>query len=271
MNIDHWGPSGRERETQFDHWGPGGRVAVVIPAMNEADRIGATVAHARQIPGVDLVVVVDDGSTDLTALAAWSAGAAIVRHRRNQGKAAAMVTGSEAVRRHDDRDRVPPRHLLFLDADLGETAGAAGALLRPVADGEADMTIARFPADRPRPGGRGYVVRLARRGVVCATGWATSQPLSGQRCLTRAAFDRARPLAHGFGVETGLTIDVLRRGLRVVEVDVPLAHRATGADLRGTLHRAHQFVDVSRALAVRALPRTVTDRVRRMRGVPLPG
>src|SRR6202041_2253392 len=48
------------------------------------------------------------------------------------------------------------------------------------------------------------------------------------RCLTRAAFEAARPLAPGWGVETALTIDLLRQGLRVTEVEVELAHRATG-------------------------------------------
>jgi len=52
-------------------------------------------------------------------------------------------------------------------------------------------------------------------------------------------------------VETGLTIDLLRQGLRVKEVQVPLAHRATGTDWRAQLHRARQFADVARALAPR--------------------
>ena len=59
------------------------------------------------------------------------------------------------------------------------------------------------------------------------------------------------PLAPGFGAETALTIDLLRRGMRVREVEVPLAHRATGTDWRAQVHRARQFADVARALAVR--------------------
>jgi hypothetical protein len=52
-------------------------------------------------------------------------------------------------------------------------------------------------------------------------------------------------------VETALTIDLIRRGMRVREVEVPLAHRATGTDWRAQIHRARQFADVARALAVR--------------------
>ena len=230
---------------------PSGDVAVVIPARNESDRISATVRAAAGLPGVDIVIVVDDGSTDGTAAAAQDAGASVMRHARNRGKAAAMETGAEAVRLLEDNERRDrPRHLLFLDADLAETAAGAAPLAEPVREGRADMTIAVF-STRAKQGGHGFVVGLSGSGIMRATGWRPAQPLNGQRCLTRAAFEAARPLAPGFGVETGLTIDLLRQGMRITEVEVPLAHRATGRDWRSQVHRARQFVDVGRALTVR--------------------
>jgi hypothetical protein len=51
------------------------------------------------------------------------------------------------------------------------------------------------------------------------------------------------PLAPGFGVETRMTIDAVRAGLPVEEVELDLEHRATGRDVRGYLHRARQLVD----------------------------
>jgi glycosyltransferase involved in cell wall biosynthesis len=228
-----------------------GDVAVVIAARNEADRIAATVAAAAGLAGAGLVVVVDDGSVDGTAAVAERAGAVVMRHQRNRGKGAAMETGAEAVRLVDQREhRDRPRHLLFLDADLGDTAGQAGPLMDPVTAGTADMTIAVFAAT-VKLGGHGLVVGLSGAGIRRATGWQPRQPLNGQRCLTRAAFEAARPLAHGWGVETALTIDLLRQGLRITEVEVDLAHRATGTGLRAQLHRAHQLTDVARALAAR--------------------
>ncbi|MEV0625879.1 glycosyltransferase [Nonomuraea wenchangensis] len=226
-----------------------GDTAVVIPAANEAQRIATTVKAASALPGVDLVVVVDDGSRDLTGKAARAAGARVVRHSRNRGKAAAMESGAEAVRLLDGDDAAP-RHLLFLDADLGATAAAAAPLVEPVRAGVADMTIAVF-ATRVKLGGHGLVVRLSREGIRRATGLELAQPLNGQRCLTRAAFEAARPLAHGFGVETALTIDLVRKGFRVEQVEVEMAHRATGTDWRAQLHRATQLRDVARALATR--------------------
>ena len=229
-------------------------VAVVIPAFNEAERIGETVTAALTIPGVDVVVVASDGSTDATVLLAREAGAQVWRSARNRGKASAMLAGADAVRGVDARRPADgPRHLLFLDADLGKTAANAGPLIEPVAAGAADMTIAAF-ANRVRLAGHGLVVRLAGAGINRATGWTPTQPLNGQRCLTRAAFEAALPLARGFGVETAMTIDLRRKGLRVVEVEVDMAHRATGGDLAAQVHRARQFWDVGRALAIRVTP-----------------
>jgi glycosyltransferase involved in cell wall biosynthesis len=224
-------------------------VAVVIPAYNEAERIGETVTAALTLPSVDAVVVASDGSTDATVRVARGAGATVWRARRNQGKAAAMLAGAEAVCRLDERNQADgPRHLLFLDADLGKTAANAGPLIEPVTSGAADMTIAVF-VNLVKLGGHGLVVRLSGAGISRATGWTPAQPLNGQRCLTRAAFEAARPLARGFGVETAMTIDLKRKGFRIVEVEVNMAHRATGGDLAAQLHRARQFADVTLALA----------------------
>lgn len=235
--------------------GGAGSVAAVVAAKDEQRRIAATVAAAAAIPWVDLVVVVDDGSGDRTGALARSAGAVVVRHARNRGKGAAMESGAAAVAAIEDREgRDAPRLLLFLDADLEGSATAAEALVEPVRRGLADMSIAVLPPQQRPGGGHGFVVRLASAGVRRATGWTPTQPLSGQRCLTREAYEAARPLAAGFGVETALTIDLLRRGFRVREVEAELHHRVTGAGLADQVHRLRQYVDVARALAVRRLP-----------------
>jgi glycosyltransferase involved in cell wall biosynthesis len=213
------------------------------------------VTGAAGLAAVDMVVVVDDGSADGTAALASKAGATVVRHGRGRGKAAAMETGAQTIALLEANAGQPgAHHLLFLDGDLGTTAGAAGPLIEPVRAGHADMTIAVF-TDRVRHGGHGFVVGLSGAGIERACGWRPAQPLNGQRCLTRAAFEAARPLAAGFGVETALTIDLLRLGMRITEVEVPLAHRATGNDWRAQVHRARQFADVARALGARMVRR----------------
>ncbi|MFI7586102.1 glycosyltransferase [Spongisporangium articulatum] len=231
---------------------PGG-LAVVIPAKDEAQRIAATVQAAAGIVAggvpVSLVVVVDDGSSDDTAALAEAAGAVVVKHPKNKGKAGAMSSGAARVASLDRSQKQPaPRALLFLDADLEGSAAAAAALAEPVLKGELDMSIATIPPQATSGGGRGRVVKLATKGIERETGWTPKQPLSGNRCLTRKAFDAAKPLAPGWGVEVGLTIDLLHDGFRVGEVEADLHHRVTGTSKADQKHRADQYRDVWLAL-----------------------
>lgn len=233
------------------------RVACIVPAKDEQQLIAATVTAARTLPHVELVIVCDDGSTDATGQHAAAAGAIVVTHKRNRGKAAALESAVNALGVLEQRDGRPEcGTLLLLDADLGASAARCRPLVDPVVSGRADLAVAVLPA-RPaatgEPGGLDLAVAAATRGITELTGWTPQAPLSGQRCLTRRAFELASPLAAGWGAEVGMTVDVLRAGLRVEEIAVDLDHRATGRDLAGQLHRAGQLRDVGRALAARGL------------------
>ena len=225
-------------------------VAAVVPAKDEAARVAATVAALRSLAPVDLVVVVDDGSTDGTHLAAAAAVALVVRHHRNRGKAGALTTGLLRVREEETRKGGPAHLLLFADADLEGSASALGPLLDPVREGTADLSVANLPPGRSSQGG-GRVVRYAQDRIADLTGTRIAQPLNGMRCLDPTAVAAATPFAPGWGVEAAMLVDVLRAGLRVVEVPVSISHRRTGTDWRGQLHRARQLRDVALALRAR--------------------
>jgi glycosyltransferase involved in cell wall biosynthesis len=216
-------------------------VSVIIPAYNEAERIAATVRAVRAIPRVDEIIVVDDGSSDNTAKAASLDGARVIRQPQNRGKGEALTAGVAEAKGDV---------FMFLDADLGETAQNAGALLEPVLKGELDMTIAVLPPAQ-RKGGAGFVLRAAREGIKRATGFEATAPLSGQRALTREIMNRIGNIESGFGVEVALTIDALKAGARVGEVPIEFRHRETGRDWRSFLHRAKQWWHVKRALRKR--------------------
>jgi hypothetical protein len=221
-------------------------VVAIVPAKDSAASIGATVAALR--PMADEVVVVDDGSSDDTAARAEGAGARVVRLPRNVGKGAAVAAGVAASPEADV--------YLLIDADVGDTAGAAAVLLAPVVSGAADMAVGVLPAAGSK-GGFGRVRELARRGIRRGCGFEARAPLSGQRAV-RGELLRSLALADRFGLEVGLTIDAVRAGARVVEVDVAMDHRHTGRRLAGFRHRARQGGDVVRAL----WPRLTTARQR---------
>ena len=219
------------------------RVVALVPARDESGRVGATVAALRRIGEVTEVVVVDDGSRDGTASEALAAGATVLQIPKPAGKGRAL---EGALRRLGPADI-----WLFADGDLAETAQELSGVLAPVLQGRADVAVAVFPPGRG--GGFGMVKRFARRAVGLLSGFDPSEPLSGQRALTATALARCRPLARGFGVETAMTIDAVRAGLRVEEVPVQLSHRSTGRDARGFAHRGRQGADILRAVVPRAL------------------
>lgn len=233
---------------------PTPRVAVVIPARNHARVIAATIRAVDGIAGVDLVVVVDDASGDDTAAAARRAGAVVVSHTRPAGAVDAMETGAAAVAGFElGQPRPGPRHLLFVDAELGAAAAYLAPIVTPVLDGRADLSLPAYPSSE-----RDVVVRLARHGIAKATGWGPTQPLARHRCLTRAAFEAARPLAAGAGAEVGQAIDLYRAGFRVVEVPVRLERSAVAR-----LTRGRQWAEVLAALARRGVapsPRVILPR-----------
>jgi Glycosyl transferase family 2 len=226
-------------------------VLALVPARDEAERVGATVRALRDLPGVAEVLVVSDGSTDATAARALEAGAHCLDLPRNLGKGGALNAGLAALMgRVAERLSPEPAVLLLADADLAETAGRLGRLVDPVLAGEADLAIADLPVQHGA-GGFGVAMGLARRGMARATGRRMAEPLSGQRAVRWEALPALLPFAPGFGVEVAMTMDALRAGLRVVEIEVDLQHNATGKNLAGLLHRARQARAIARELARR--------------------
>jgi hypothetical protein len=225
------------------------RSVAVVPARDEAGSIGAAVTALE--PLVDEVVVVDDASSDGTAAAALVAGASVLQASRNRRKGRAV---EEALERLEPADV-----WLLADADLGSTAARLGPLLDAVREGRADVAIAVFP--ELEGGGFGLVKAAAARAIARLTGFEAEEPLSGQRALSAGALAAVRPLAPGFGMETAMTIDAVRAGLRVVEIPIEgLSHRPTGRGARGFAHRARQGLDILAAVAVRAVPRPLRPR-----------
>lgn len=216
-------------------------MVALVAARDEADHIEGCVSALRDL--VSEVVVVDDGSRDDTASVARQAGATVIRTGRRRGKGSALEGALVRL--------APADVWLFADGDLGPTASGLGQVLEPVTSGVVDLAIAVFPP--ARAGGFGLVKRAAAGAIRALTSVRATEPLSGQRAISAGGLDAVRPLARGFGVETAMTIDAVRAGLRVEEFRVDgLDHRPTFRDLRGFAHRARQGVDILLAVAPRA-------------------
>jgi glycosyltransferase involved in cell wall biosynthesis len=245
---------------------------VIVTARDEAERLGATLAAlALAFPGATLFLA-DDGSTDATPAIARAAGAHVVRSEQAIGKGAAATAAAVAVLRQADAvageagiaagvtraggalaaagpDGPGEAIVVLCDGDLAESAGELQALAETVRRGEADVAVAAFA--RRAGGGIGLAVGFARWAIARRCGLRTAAPISGQRALRARALRAVLPFAHGFGMELGMTIDAVRSGYRVVEVELQLSHRATGRTPAGFIHRARQLADFARAFLAR--------------------
>lgn len=210
------------------------RLCVLVAARDEEERIGQTVdALLALFPGA-AIVVADDGSRDRTAEVAEAAGARVITlGRRGKGQALTLA----------ERE-LEPGPLLLCDADLEGD-------VRRLVDSDADLAIAVFSA--PKGGGFGIVKRAARSLIEIRSGLVTREPLSGQRLLSTRARAAVFPVAMGFGVEARMTIDAVRAGLAVEELELELEHRATGRDVRGFVHRGRQLVELVLACGPQAV------------------
>lgn len=221
-------------------------VSIIIPAWNEAEHIELTLRSLRNVPvhhfpgsiGKLEIIVVDDGSWDETYAIASLYADVMIKHKYNQGKGAALASGSM---------QASGDILVFLDADLKETAAYAFRLLQPIIDGLADMSIAVLPPAKKKAG-FGLVKRLAAYGIHKLSGYHAISPLSGQRALRREIMEEIRYPGKGFGVEVGLTIDTVRRGFQILEVPIPFRHRETGRDFKGFYHRGRQMAAIAGTL-----------------------
>jgi glycosyltransferase involved in cell wall biosynthesis len=212
---------------------------VIVTARNEADRLPATLAAlAAAFPQVR-VLVADDASSDDTAAVAAAGGAEVVTAPRPLGKGGAATLAAQRLLALAEAPDPPV--VVLCDGDLADSAGALPKLVEEVRAGRADLAVAAFA--RRVGGGFGWALGFARWAIRRRCGLDLHAPISGQRALRAELLPAVVPFAPRFGMEIGMTIDAARAGYRVVEVELPLAHRATGRTLRGFLHRGRQLRD----------------------------
>ncbi|HHY37887.1 MAG TPA: glycosyltransferase family 2 protein [Clostridia bacterium] len=219
-------------------------VAAVVPAHNESQSIGATIDALRRIPGNLEIVVVDDGSSDETQAIAQARGVRVLRLARRRGKGGALRLALKCLSL-EGYDA-----FLLVDADLGAEAQKAERLLNSLLADEGDMVIGGVKVQEGT-GGFGLVAAIARRITKFLTGTDVTWPLSGQRAFKSSVWSRLDTVALGFGFEIALTIDAIRAGFKVREIQTDMMHSGDGKSLRGLIHRGIQLLHICYA----ALPR----------------
>jgi len=212
------------------------RVVVVVPAFEEEARIAGVV---RTLPAwVDHIVVVDDSSRDRTADVAGKVGdprVTVLRHARNRGVGAAIVTGY----RHALTVTEAPRDVLVVMAGDGQMDPAdLPAVVGPVAQGAAGYVKGeRFSA----PDVRAVMPRARRLGGIVfsrLTSWAIGLPVHDSQCgytaLARAACEKLEldALWPRYGYPNDLLAQLASRRVAIAEVPVRPIYAGEESKLR---------------------------------------
>jgi glycosyltransferase involved in cell wall biosynthesis len=205
-------------------------VAVIIPALNEADRILNVLRAVKASRLATEIIVVSDGSVDDTAAVARSVpGVIVFELATNEGKGAAMAAGVKLTK---------ARYLTFVDADLGGLHGEhIDLIIQPLLDRRCDMCVGIF-----------------RGGKVWSDAAHTFTPyFSGQRALRRDLFESVPYISElRLGVEFALNKEARRRHakvLRVVLRGVSNCHKEKKLGLmKGIAARTRMYKEIGEAM-----------------------
>ncbi len=211
-------------------------ISAILPAYNEARNIRTVLEVLHKSDFLDEIILVDDGSSDETLLimlefVRQDNRMHLLRHTRNEGKGQAIFTGWKAA---------SGTVLLLLDSDLKNlTPGHLRALLAPVLDHRADMTLGLFWG--------GHIhTDLAHWGAPFLTG----QRALRARIMNHVSYEAAR----GYGFEIALTVAAsqYKYSTRIVPMSgvwhPPSEFHRGGWN--GVKWRARMYIQILRALWV---------------------
>ncbi len=189
------------------------RITVIIPAYNEAGRIGGVLSRIPDF--VDEVIVVDDGSSDSTSEVAEAYGARVIRLERNRGKGAAMKAGV---------DNSSGDIIVFMDADGQHRPEEILKLVEPIVNDEADFVIGarRIEAQGKRPLHRRLSNIITTRLLRLKLKSHVYDTQSGFRAIRREFMPEIE--TKRYEVETEVLIKAVRKGARVREVPVSMIY-----------------------------------------------
>ena len=190
---------------------------MVIPAFQAATTIGSVVQRTRAaLPGARIVVV-DDGSTDGTSS---TLAETVLTHEQNLGKGAALRAGiGEAIRQHAEI-------VVTLDADGQHRPEEIPRLIRPIADGQADLVLGARERSGVMPVSRRITNWLSATLATRIGGQRVRDAQTGFRAFSRRVAERVSPAGNRYEYEANFLLDALRAGFRVASIEVPTIYGA---------------------------------------------
>lgn len=237
----------------------GQRIAVIIPAFNEAPSIAKVI---EAIPEwTDRIIVGDNGSTDDTAAIAQAAGATVV-HEPERGYGAACLRAMAALE--------SPDIVVFLDADFSDNPSEMNRLVDPIVDDEADIVIGSRVLGDAEPGALTPQQRFGNR-LACwliRLFWQTKYTDLGPFRAVRYSTLREMAMEdRNWGWTVEMQVRAAQRRLRIIEIPVSYRKRIGQSKISGTVSGVIKagtkilFLIFREVLASRPLPKDGSERL----------
>jgi len=197
---------------QYPSYKPKRLIVAAIPAFNVEKTIAKIVLEAQKY--VDVVLVCDDGSEDMTAEIAERLGADVIRHEKNLGYGAAIKTLFTMSR------ELNADVLVTLDGDGQHDPREIPALVEPVLENKADIVLgSRFlGSENDVPNHRRWGIKLITKLTGAASNHKLTDAQCGFRVYGRKALEGLSLFENGMGVSVESLMDAKRKGFTVTEV-----------------------------------------------------
>lgn len=206
------------------------KITVAMPAYNEEKYIGSLVLKARQY--ADEVLVLDDGSTDLTARVAHLAGATVIQHSQNRGKGAAIQSILAEVKVKE----VSPDILVLLDADSQHNPDEIPHLIAAISEGSDLVIGSRQEQANTTPRYRRIGQRILLYSTRILSGERLTDSESGFKALSREAISEIQLKENGFAVEAEIAASAKEKNLKIIQVPISNIYTEDGSTLNPVRH-----------------------------------
>lgn len=209
-------------------------VWVVIPARNEEESLPLVL---NDLPQVGRVIVVDNGSTDATAIRAAEQGAVVVS-AETPGYGRACLAGMDEIRRAIATGEDPPRVLVFLDGDYSDYPEYLRELVEPILKGEADFVLgsrilgAREVGAMPPQSIYGNMLACTLMRWIWNANYTDVGPF---RAIDYPTLRALQMSDQNFGWTVEMQVKAVLAGLRTLEIPVPYRRRVGVSKISGTL------------------------------------
>jgi len=233
------------------------KITVGIPAYNEEKTIAKIIVKLKKT--VDQIIVCDDGSTDSTSEIAESLGATVVKHAKNSGYG--MAIRSIFLKSREINADI----LVTLDADGQHKIEDINKIIKPVVDGEADISIgSRFlKEDNNTPGYRKLGVKIITKVTNSSLSEKITDAQSGFRAYNNKVLQSLTPADSGMGISTEILIKSSNLGLKIIEVPTEIQYDGDTSSQNPVSHGTEvlmstlKYISIERPLRFYGIPSAI--------------